>query len=455
MESNIITNFMTRNRVTFRAILVGFLILVLLIPTGFVNELVRERQGRKQEVQNEVSSKWSGEQTVTGPIIAIPYQERIVDADDPKKTHMLKHMAFFLPDQLGIKATLYPQKRHRSIFEVTVYESRLDISGSFAPLNIDALHIPIADLQLNEATVFFGLSDFRGIEEQVTMDWGGKPMTFNAGLPADAPIPSGLQASLPLTVAGLADTVSFRFSLKLRGSDRLFFTPVGKTTEVHMASAWPNPSFDGEFLPVTKEVSAKGFTADWKVLHLNRNFPQSWKDRIAPGSTHEEPAPDGTNAVLDAAFGTRLFVAADDYSMTARSAKYAVLFILLTFTLYFFIELFQKKNVHLLQYVLVGLALCIFYLLLLSISEYLGYSKAYIIATIATVGLVTLYTRSVFGTWRISALFGGVLGLLYVFIFLLIQLEDGALLFGSIGLFAVLALVMWYSRKVDWYGRGE
>jgi inner membrane protein len=453
MESNIISNFMTRNRVTFRAILVGFLILVLLIPAAFVNDLVHERQGRKLEVQEEVSSKWSGEQTVTGPIIAVPYLEHITDADDPKKSRILKHMAFFLPEQLGIKATLDPQTRHRSIFEVTVYDSKLDISGSFPPLNFEALHIPVTDLQLDQATVFFGLSDFRGIEEQVNMDWQGRALTFNAGLPADAPIPSGLQAQLPLTLPDISKPVSFRFSLKLRGSDRLYFTPVGKTTEVHMTSSWRNPSFDGEFLPVTKEVSAKGFAADWKVLHLNRNFPQSWKDRIVAGNTHAVPAPDEANAILGAAFGTRLFVTSDGYAMTARSAKYALLFIMLTFTLYFFIELFQKKRVHPLQYVLVGIALCVFYLLLLSISEYLGYDRAYIIATISTVGLVTLYTRSVFGQWKVAALFGGVLGFLYVFIFLLIQLEDGALLFGSIGLFAVLALVMWFSRKVDWYGK--
>jgi inner membrane protein len=452
MESNIINNFMTRNRVTFRAIIVGALSLILLIPAAFIRELVRERQGRRSEVQDEVSSKWSGEQTLTGPIIAVPYVERVADTDDPRKVRVLQRMAFFLPEGLEIKARINPQTRHRSIFQVTVYDSEISMEGNFGPMDFAALHIPAADIQFDRAAVFIGLSDFRGIQEQVTMDWAGQALTFNAGLPADAPIPSGLQSPLKIPQATAAAPGSFRMKLKLRGSDRLFFTPVGKTTEVHMNSNWPTPSFDGEFLPVTSEISAKGFTANWKVLHLNRNFPQYWRSGELP-SVKETAGIARPNPIQGSAFGVRLYASADGYARTERSVKYALLFIMLTFTLYFFIELFQQKRVHPLQYVLVGIALCVFYLLLLSISEYAGFNPAYAIASLATVTLVTLYTRSVFGRWKVAGLFGGVLAFLYAFIFVLIQMEDGSLLFGSIGLFAVLALVMWFSRKVDWYGK--
>jgi inner membrane protein len=453
METNIVSNFMTRNRITLLAILVGILSLVLLIPAAFIQDLVRERKGRRQEVQEEVSSKWSGEQTVTGPVIAVPFVEREVDTDDPKKIRLLQRTAFFLPERLGITAHVNPQTRNRSIFQVTVYDSEISMEGSFAPLDFAAMHIPPSDIRFDQAAVFFGLSDFRGIEEQVAMTWDGKNLNFNAGLPGDAPIPSGLQSALTLDPALASKPVSFHMTLKLRGSDRLFFTPVGKTTEVHMNSTWADPSFDGNFLPVTKDVSEKGFKADWKVLHVNRNFPQSWKDGDLKNVKDDDVRTINANPILASAFGTRLLVSGDGYARTERSVKYALLFIMLTFTLYFFIELFQKKRVHPLQYVLVGIALCIFYLLLLSISEYTGFNTAYAIASLATVTLVTLYTRSVFGQWKVGAIFGSVLAFLYTFIFVLIQMEDGSLLFGSIGLFAVLALVMWFSRKVDWYGK--
>jgi inner membrane protein len=455
METNIVSNFMTRNRVTFRAIIVGVLSLILLIPAAFIQELVRERKGRLQEVQEEVSSKWSGEQTVTGPIIAVPYVERVTDPDDAKKVRIIQHTAFFLPERLEIKAHINPETRHRSIFQVTVYDSEISMEGSFGPMNFGALHVPTSDIQFDRATVFIGLSDFRGIQDQVTMDRAGQALAFNAGLPANAPIPTGLQSPFALPLTAATETASFRMKIRLRGSDRLYFTPVGKTTEVHMNSTWPAPSFDGEFLPVNPpDISPKGFTADWKVLHLNRNFPQYWRDGEVTSAkgTAGMPPP---NPILESAFGVRLYASADGYARTERSVKYALLFIMLTFTLYFFIELFQKKRVHPLQYVLVGIALCVFYLLLLSISEYAGFTPAYAIASLATVSLVTLYTRSVFGQWKVAAIFGGVLGFLYTFIFVLIRMEDGSLLFGSIGLFIVLALVMWFSRKVDWYGRDQ
>jgi len=208
---------------------------------------------------------------------------------------------------------------------------------------------------------------------------------------------------------------------------------------VHLSSNWKNPSFDGNFLPVTTPVvNDKGFTADWKVQHLNRNFPQSWKNE----SFDFKPSQ----------FGITLLQPVDAYSKTERSVKYAILFVALTFGLYFFIEIIQQKQVHPVQYVLVGLALSIFYTLLLSVSEYLPFNLSYLIAALATAALITLYTRSIFNTWRIASLFGGLLAMLYGFIFILIQLQDGALLFGSIGLFVLLAIVMYYSRKIDWYG---
>ncbi len=208
---------------------------------------------------------------------------------------------------------------------------------------------------------------------------------------------------------------------------------------MHLKSNWTNPAFTGNFLPSQPAViNEKGFTAEWNILHFTRDIPQLWKE--------------GKPNIEANAFGVQLLQGVDGYAKTMRAVKYALLFIALTFCLYFFIELLKKKLIHPLQYVLVGLALCIFYTLLLSFSEYIQFGWAYLIASAATIGLITSYTQSIFRNWAITAAFFVFLSALYGFIYILIQLQDGALLFGSIGLFILLAVVMFYSKKIDWYG---
>ncbi len=437
MDSASTSHFLSANRLTIKGIIVACLILIMLIPTVFVMNLVNERADRQETVAKEVSSKWATQQTVTGPVLVIPYKESIQSEDG--KTTVHKKYAYFLPDQLRINGVLQPEIRHRSIYNIVVYEADMQIEGYFGPAQTEGLHIAKEDLQMQEAFVCIGLSDFRGIEDQLSLLWNDSSHIFNAGMPDDRIIKNGLNTPVALNDDDLTKSNTFKLQLHLRGSENLSFTPVGKTTNVNIASIWNNPSFDGNFLPVNPpQITEKGFNAEWKVQHLNRNYPQSWKD-----SNYD---------IADSRFGITLLQPVDSYSKTMRSAKYAILFIALTFGLYFFIEILQKRTVHPIQYVLVGLALSIFYTLLLSISEYIRFNIAYSIAAAATVALITLYTKSVFHKWKIAMLFGIMLTMLYTFIFVLLQLQDGALLFGSIGLFIVLASVMYYSRRINWYG---
>ena len=425
---------MTTN-LTIKGLIVGVLILLLLIPALFINGLVQERASRKDEVFKDVASKWASDQTITGPVLLIPYLVHFIgDNNQPK---VIRKLAYFLPEHLRINAKMQPQMRYRSIYQIVVYNSDLQIDGDFAALPLGSMDILPSDLLLSEARLCMGLTDFRGIEEELQISWDDKDLVFNAGVPENTALQSGLNTVVPLGLADINGVHRFSVHMALKGSDKLLFTPLGKTTKVDLASSWKSPSFDGSFLPANKNITDSGFTADWEILHLNRNYPQYWTD--------EKYDLDGSS------FGVSLFQASDLYTKTDRSVKYAILFIGLTFALYFFLEIFQKKKIHPLQYVLVGLALCVFYTLLLSISEYLGFNGAYGIAGLATVLLVGLYTGSVFGKARVGWIFGTVLGLLYTFIYVLIQLEDGALLFGSIGLFVLLALGMYYSRQVDWY----
>lgn len=215
------------------------------------------------------------------------------------------------------------------------------------------------------------------------------------------------------------------------------FVPVGKTTRVRIASGWETPSFDGAFLPDEREVSEEGFHAEWKVLHLNRNFPQKWRDR--------------NHSISGSEFGVELLFPVDHYQKGHRAAKYAVMFIGLTFVLFFFSEILNRRRIHPIQYLLVGLSLCLFYTLLISFSEHISFALSYLIASVSIITLITAYSASVLRNKRLVALVGFALVVLYSFLFTILQLEEYALLMGSIGLFIVMAAIMYLSRNVDWY----
>ena len=265
--------------------------------------------------------------------------------------------------------------------------------------------------------------------------------------------------------------MSFSIDLALKGSQLLYFIPTGQETNVKMTSNWQNPSFDGAFLPTSPAIiNAKGFEAQWKVLHLNRNFPQSWlgnnyfvgsnpQDANATTDYNAYASPEinadgvtkGLNDISTSAFGVNLLLPIDGYAQSTRAVKYAVLFIGLTFLVFYFLELLNNISVHPFQYLLIGLGLCIFYILLISISEHLDFDLGYFIASAMTIGLIAWYANSILKQGKLATLVGGTLVVLYGFIFVIIQLQDYALLVGGLGLFAILALVMYFSRKINWY----
>jgi inner membrane protein len=260
------------------------------------------------------------------------------------------------------------------------------------------------------------------------------------GLPTDDLGEVGVQASLPSSARDQRST-PFQFTLQLNGSERLSLVPIGRTTDVSLRADWPSPSFQGAFLPAERDITAQGFTSHWHVLHLNRPFPQQFT-----GARHD---------LFPSAFGVELKVPVDEYQKNTRAAKYGSLLITMVFAVFFFVEVLQRVRIHPLQYLLVGLALCIFYTLLLAISEQWGFGPAYLAAAVAVVALVVLYARHVFRSARATALLAGILVLVYGFIFTIINMEELSLLIGSIGLFITLAVVMYLSRKIDWYGEGS
>lgn len=431
-------NFLNRYGIVFKGVAIFIITILLLIPADLVNELIRERQDRKQEAIEEVSSKWGKQQTLSGPYIEIPFTEIQTDANN--KTVYVKRYAHFLPEQLHIQGNITPSVRHRGIYDIVVYTAQLQVSGNFQATDFSKLNIPAERILWNEAQLAFGISDLRGIQERVILKGLADEKIFNPGTSNHEIFSSGI--SVPLTMEECKKDFGFNMSLSLKGSELLYFIPAGKETNVELASDWQHPSFSGAFLPdTTPSVDAQGFKAKWKVLNLNRNFPQQWT-----GSNY---------GVEESAFGLTLFQPADGYQKSDRSVKYALMIIGLSFLLFFFVEVLNKKPVHPFQYILVGIAEVIFYSLLISISEHLSFNKAYIISAVLTITLITLYTKAIIKSIRIAAIMGGTLITLYGFMFTVLQMEDYALLIGSLGIFSILALLMYVSRKVDWYNVGN
>lgn len=428
-----------KNNIYLKLGTIVFITLVLLIPTSMIRSLITEREATQNEAIKEVSSKWAEQQTISGPFVSIPYYRYVKEVsskDSAEKIVQVKDYLHILPSQLNISGNINPEKRYRGIYEIVVYNSKLEISGTFNKFDLAALDIQPKDIFFDKAEFVVGIDDLRGIEEQINLSWNNQSISFNPGVSSDDVVKSGINAVVKMDPKD-SSTYQFKLSLNLKGSQLLYFTPVGKVTDINLSSDWPNPSFNGAFLPDKREISEKGFKANWNILHLNRNFPQVWT-----GSQH---------TISKSSFGIDLILPVDNYQKSYRSIRYAILFIGFTFLVFFFIEVLNKVFIHPVQYILVGVALIVFYTLLLSFSEHMKYNFAFIISALSTLLLIAGYVKAILKSSQLSLLISGILTVLYTFIFVIIQLQDYALLIGSIGIFIILGLVMYFSRKIDWY----
>lgn len=418
---------------TFKLITICTLILVLLVPASMVESLIHERENRKHEVIDEINHKWGQAQTISGPVISIPYF-KYVEGQHGKTTKVTQYM-HILPDTVNIKCHLTPEVRYRGIYEAVLYNTILSIEGTFPNAPIAELRIPPERIVWSGAFVSVGITDMRGLKERIDATFDGKSLSMEPGIETADVITSG--ASSGISLDNSRKPHPFQFHLNLNGSRQIHFLPVGRVTTVTAGSQWQDPSFGGAFLPVERKVSEQGFSAKWKVLHLNRNYPQYWK-----GHSHD---------LAGSAFGVQLFSPVDVYQKSMRMAKYALMFIVFTFMAFFISEVMNRLRVHPVQYLLIGLSIIIFYTLLLSISEQLNFGAAYLLSACAVISLITGYAKAILKNSQVALMVGGILVMLYAYLYILLQLEDYALLMGSVGLFGVLAATMYLTRKVDWY----
>lgn len=413
-----------------KAFLITLLTLMLLIPTFFIANIVDERDTYRCSTISEVTHSWGDEQTITGPILTVPYYDSVVK---------IERYVHFLPKDLTINGTINPEKRYRGIYEAMVYSSKIGLKGNFSELGkkMQNLGIPNNWVYWERSLLTLGITDLRGIEENVVFRTDDTNYTFQPGI-TNGVLKSGIHTQIPINPASTNSDFVFDLSIALKGSSAINIVPVGSETKTHLEANWPHPKFSGAFLPDARTVTSNGFTADWKVLQLNRNFSQVWKD---------EP-----QNLEESAFTVELFLPADQYQRASRIIKYAILMIGMTFLAFFIVEIMRKIYVHPLHYALIGAALCLFYLLELSFSEYLGFDIAYAVSTIMTIGLVVLYGGSVIKSGKFALMVGIVMGVLYGFIYIIVRMEEASLLAGSLGLFILLAIIMFITRRINWSG---
>lgn len=422
---------------TMKVIIIGAISLILLIPGAMIMELIRERKVRSDEAVAKINNLWSRDQTLTGPVITIPYEVIVADKES---SVTVRHHLNITPEDLIITGKILPQEKYLGIYKSIIYNSELLISGSFPA--IDFSKTQHSRILWNEAFVRIGISDLRGVSSIPDFKMDGKIYKPEAGGTNTDEIGQGLVINLGSILETNGEKKnSFSCTLNLKGSNSLNFIPLGRTTQVKLNGDWNAPGFTGNFNP-EHNISEKDFQAEWKVLHFNRNIPDKWID-------------DKTDKFDDSVFGVKLVDMINHYQQAERSAKYAIMFIALTFVVFFFVEVLTGKRVHPVQYILVGLGLILFYSLLLSLSEQVGFGLAYLIASVAIIGRVCAYTANIFRNFRQAGLLALILGILYSYLYVVLQIEELALLVGSIGLFIILGVVMFFSTKINWYKSTE
>lgn len=437
------TSFFQSN--TAKMIMVGMLTLVLLIPLELVKNLIWERSQRQDEVISETTGKWGESVYFYGPVIKIPYKtydEKVTVNQQTKvatteKTAVIDY-AYFFPNELNNSSSVTTKVLKRSNYESVVFTSKMQFDGNYTAPDFSVRNIANEDIQWDKATILIKTTNLKSIKDEVKMKIGSTAHTFQ-------PVYSGANDSLQSLETGYIDArqflakdpTAFKFDITYDGSRQIRIVPIGKTTTAKMTSNWASPSFMGGYLPNdNKKISDKGFDADWKVLEINRPFSQQ-SFGVLPELGHY-------------AFGVDFIIPVNQYQQNERAAKYGFLVIGLTFLVFFLIQSISKIKIHIFQYTMIGLALTMFYTLLISITEHSSFMSAYLIATVAVVALISLYSISIMKNRKFPTLIGLSLTALYGFIYVIIQLENYALLFGSIGLFLILAAVMYVSRKIDW-----
>ena len=433
-------------RIATKLIAIVLLVLGLLIPLSMIKSTLNERLTRRNEAVIDITSSWGKEQVLVGPVMVVPYHYTYKTLKDTVVKGVVSKVevvetatanAWFLPEQLTVDGAIQPEKLHRGIYDAVVYRGSLKLTGKFPAPDFNALKINSDQVQWDDAVIAVGVSDLRGTAEALQLNIGNESFRMIPGALLDG-IPAGVHARIGKKAKGAGD-LSFAMDLALKGSAGIHFAPLGVQNIVKLSSPWPDPSFKGQFLPAERVINSNGFNALWKVSYYGRAYPQS--------ATGAFPA----DSVNNSLFGVAFYSAVDAYRMVERATKYGILFFTLVFAAFFVYEILAGLRIHVVQYTLTGAAICLFYLALLSLSEFIPFGAAYLLSACASVVMLTLYVWTVLRGGKPALLIGAELVAIYTFLYVTLQLQDYSLLLGTIGLFAVLSMIMYFTRNIEWH----
>ena len=441
-----VRGWLRRRALVFKVFGVAFIGLLLFIPLGMVQSTLSERYSRQNEAVYSITQTWGGEQRVAGPVLVVPYTYKVEVTEsqvimgrrtDVKVDQERRGEAVFLPERLVVDGEVLPSMRKRGIYETPVYAARLKISGKFAAPALDFVALRGLEPQWGQARVCFAISDLRGAQQDLGVAWGGEAVALQPGA-RFAGMGAGVHAPVKLAAG---EGKEFALELGLNGSGALRVLPLGRQTDVKLVSTWADPSFDGAYLPAEREVGPAGFSAAWRVSYYGRSFPQQWTE-----GGEGQPS---VEKIEETGFGVSLLEPVNAYRTVERAIKYGVLFITLVFTTFFLFEAVCGLRLNALNYLLVGAALCLFYLGALALAEFLAFGVAYAVAAGLSTALIALYAWRILRGGRRAWLVGGMLGGVYGYLYFVLQMEDFSLLAGTGALFAVLAAVMYATRRLE------
>lgn len=419
-----------------------FIGLLLLIPLGAIKDLMREREYRRDEAKTEVINQWGGWQHIAGPVLAVPVEEEYTEHyGDKTEVAILRHYLYILPESLIMEGDLQSQIRQKGIFDIELYTGLFTVDGTFTKPENPLWNMERGKILWEDTRLILGLGDVKGLSQDVDLIWNDSPLKFQGGTSGTEIFPVGISAAAPFSET---DRVSFTMDIKLKGGGSINFFPLGGETSVSIQSDWVSPGFSGSFIPTGRELSDAGFSARWDIQALARNYPQFWiDDEVSWNEIHQSH------------FGVDFLTPIDGYFKSHRAIKYGMLFIFLPFITLFLIEIMASGKLHPFQYIMIGLTVCMFFLLLLTLSEHMAFTSAYLIAALASAALISFYTGTVFHSPVKGAIMALIQMILYLYLYMALASEDYALLIGSLGLFAILGGVMLLTRKINWYEIGR
>ena len=457
-----------KNSFYFKLATIFALIIALLIPRSFLSDIINERLGWRQQAYTSIGQSWPGEQTLAGPVLVVPYKltynikEKIIDVDKTTKEaikndgikntgtiqkEIIKEVTYedklyVIPKQLSVNGNVDSSMRYRGIYGIPIYNSALKIKGEFSFKPIVDLIERNKGIKIDWGKPYLSVlvNDQRGIAAPPILKWGGNSITFQPGTGL-AGAETGMFATLPVINLEQNQKQAFAFDMELKGMRSINFAPLSDDTIISLSSNWVSPSFTGQLLPDTRDITEQGFSAKWRASSFSYNI-SGVMDACRKGECFR---------LTEKAVGFELIQPVDVYQQSERSIKYAFLFITLTFVVLILLELLKKLRIHPIQYSLVGMALLVFYLLLISLSEHISFLYAYSIGAVASTVLLTVYFGGILRSSKLGLMLGAGLSTLYSLLYVILQAEETALLMGSVLIFAVLSILMLLTRHLDWY----